>query len=204
MSRMPIRNQKKPFVKEPCDSRTIWGISGNFSPLYPCCGQVAYALRTRAPVAGSALLRPAAPRLACVKPAASVHPEPGSNSSLYELLFLYLNSFGVLPPAAPAGCPTHAVSRSQNFNVLAPVSAPPRREPFFRRKRVQRYDHFSIRQTFFSLFFKVFSVRAVGQRVADEDFFPLRRGRGRKTGFPGLSSAVFRGSEGVVFRCFCA
>ena len=29
-----------------------------------------------------------APRLACVKPAASVHPEPGSNSSLY-LIFLY-------------------------------------------------------------------------------------------------------------------
>ena len=26
----------------------------------------------------------AAPRLACVKPAASVHPEPGSNSSLYS------------------------------------------------------------------------------------------------------------------------
>ena len=31
---------------------------------------------------------PAAPRLACVKPAASVHPEPGSNSSLYNL---YIN-----------------------------------------------------------------------------------------------------------------
>ena len=30
----------------------------------------------------------AAPRLACVKPAASVHPEPGSNSSLYIFLFL--------------------------------------------------------------------------------------------------------------------
>ena len=27
----------------------------------------------------------AAPRLACVKPVASVHPEPGSNSPLYEL-----------------------------------------------------------------------------------------------------------------------
>ena len=26
--------------------------------------------------------RPAAPRLACVKPVASVHPEPGSNSTL--------------------------------------------------------------------------------------------------------------------------
>ena len=28
----------------------------------------------------------AAPRLACVKPVASVHPEPGSNSSLYKFL----------------------------------------------------------------------------------------------------------------------
>ena len=32
----------------------------------------------------------AAPRLACVKPAASVHPEPGSNSSLYNLKYLSL------------------------------------------------------------------------------------------------------------------
>ena len=31
----------------------------------------------------------AAPRLACVRPVASVHPEPGSNSSLYSFLFLY-------------------------------------------------------------------------------------------------------------------
>ena len=30
----------------------------------------------------------AAPRLACVKPVASVHPEPGSNSSLYKF-YLY-------------------------------------------------------------------------------------------------------------------
>ena len=30
---------------------------------------------------------PAAPRLACVKPAASVHPEPGSNSSMYNILY---------------------------------------------------------------------------------------------------------------------
>jgi hypothetical protein len=41
--------------------------------------QVAYALRTRAP----RLLRNV--RLACIKPAASVHPEPGSNSPLYIL-----------------------------------------------------------------------------------------------------------------------
>ena len=30
---------------------------------------------------------PAAPRLACVKPVASVHPEPGSNSSLFKLFY---------------------------------------------------------------------------------------------------------------------
>ncbi len=33
----------------------------------------------------------AAPRLACVKPAASVHPEPGSNSSLYISISLSLS-----------------------------------------------------------------------------------------------------------------
>ena len=32
------------------------------------------------------------PRLACVKPAASVHPEPGSNSSLY-ILNMLMNKF---------------------------------------------------------------------------------------------------------------
>ena len=35
----------------------------------------------------------AAPRLACVKPAASVHPEPGSNSSLYISLYKFLSLF---------------------------------------------------------------------------------------------------------------
>ena len=30
-----------------------------------------------------------APRLACVRPVASVHPEPGSNSSLYDFFLLF-------------------------------------------------------------------------------------------------------------------
>ena len=49
-------------------------------------------LLTRAPVAGRSalLLSPDAPRLACVKPAASVHPEPGSNS---PLLYIFSDSF---------------------------------------------------------------------------------------------------------------
>ena len=39
----------------------------------------------------------AAPRLACIRPAASVHPEPGSNSPLYyNLKLLTINSACVL------------------------------------------------------------------------------------------------------------
>ena len=34
----------------------------------------------------------AAPRLACVKPVASVHPEPGSNSSLYNVFSYFFPS----------------------------------------------------------------------------------------------------------------
>ena len=48
-------------------------------------------LRTRAPVATKLLLIRDAPRLACVKPIASVHPEPGSNSSLLSFPCLTLN-----------------------------------------------------------------------------------------------------------------
>ena len=45
-------------------------------------------LLTRAPVATKSIATfYAAPRLACVRPVASVHPEPGSNSSLYLFFF---------------------------------------------------------------------------------------------------------------------
>ena len=37
------------------------------------------------------------PRLACVKPAASVHPEPGSNSSLYSLFLAPYYIDAILP-----------------------------------------------------------------------------------------------------------
>ena len=59
-----------------------WGINSTFAGLCPGIGQIAHLLRTRAPVADRVLLLLAAPRLACVRPVASVHPEPGSNSSL--------------------------------------------------------------------------------------------------------------------------
>ena len=65
-------------------SEDISGVNPVFTGLYPSDGQVGYALLTRAPVAvtGVQALQHAAPRLACVKPVASVHPEPGSNSPL--------------------------------------------------------------------------------------------------------------------------
>ncbi len=54
------------------------GISLTFARLFPSDGQVGYALLTRAPV--DAYRKQASyivsPRLACVKPVASVHPEP--------------------------------------------------------------------------------------------------------------------------------
>ena len=40
-----------------------------------------------------ASFNPDAPRLACVRPAASVHPEPGSNSPLYKIINVLLESW---------------------------------------------------------------------------------------------------------------
>ena len=42
-------------------------------------------LRTRAPLVIIVLLQHVTVQLACIKPAASVHPEPGSNSPLYNI-----------------------------------------------------------------------------------------------------------------------
>ena len=78
---MPIRYLEH-LTPIPGRIKVLWGVNPRFHGLYPGIGQVAYALLTRAPVATNVLLHRAAPRLACVRPAASVHPEPGSNSPL--------------------------------------------------------------------------------------------------------------------------
>ena len=73
------------FHTAPCGAVRLCGISSRFQLLSPSAGQVAHALLTRPPL-GSANFRsekfPSARpvRLACVRHAASVHPEPGSNS----------------------------------------------------------------------------------------------------------------------------
>jgi hypothetical protein len=57
------------------------GISSPFDELSPIRGQIAHVLLTRAPCAHSLYCyRKLRTRLACVKHAASVRSEPGSNS----------------------------------------------------------------------------------------------------------------------------
>ena len=66
------------FTPVPCDTVVLSGISNCFQLLSPFVGQIAHALLTRPPLDYSR--RNNLVRLACVKHAASVRPEPGSNS----------------------------------------------------------------------------------------------------------------------------
>ena len=78
------------WLNDWCHS-ALFGISAPFGTLFPTKGQIIHALLTRAPLYSSAeadfLVR-----LACVRHAASVSSEPGSNSPVLILLgrFLFL------------------------------------------------------------------------------------------------------------------
>ena len=61
------------------------GISSSFPEVFPTSGQVTHVLLTRPPL-DSGSCPPGLARLACVKHAASVHSEPGSNSPLKGVL----------------------------------------------------------------------------------------------------------------------
>ena len=90
MGRIPSPNLSH-FARAPCGTLAASGVNPPFGGLCRGWGQVGYALRTRAPVDARErqALRVVSPRLACVKPVASVHPEPGSNSPLYICFFLF-------------------------------------------------------------------------------------------------------------------
>jgi hypothetical protein len=68
------------FLPGPCGPRSPCGIRLGFPGLSPAQGQVTHVLRTRSPLDRSRRNSPV--RLACVKRAASVRPEPGSNSPM--------------------------------------------------------------------------------------------------------------------------
>ena len=117
MPRMPIPRRRS-FPPTAMRPSVTCGISTGFPVLSPCGGQVAYALLTSAPVAAGVLPHRDAPRLACVKPAASVHPEPGSNSPLFYLfhsLFLCLQQHGAPMPGI--------VSLTEGFRPLPYTSS---------------------------------------------------------------------------------
>jgi|APHig6443718053_1056840.scaffolds.fasta_scaffold704206_1 hypothetical protein len=81
MGRRPIPWRLSTFIP-----KDIGGISPGFPGLFLTKGYVTYVLLTRAPLDDRS--HPA--RLACVKPAASVRSEPGSNS---PVCILVLNSW---------------------------------------------------------------------------------------------------------------
>ena len=84
MGREPTFYRIPPFTPVPCDTVVLCGISAPFGVLSPCVRQVAHALLTRPPLGYPESIRRSHQnnlvRLACVKHAASVRPEPGSNS----------------------------------------------------------------------------------------------------------------------------
>ena len=83
IGREPILQRIAPLAYRTCDQYASCGISTSFPVLSPSARQVAHALLTRPPLIGPR--RGFIVRLECVKHAASVHPEPGSNS----LSFVY-------------------------------------------------------------------------------------------------------------------
>ena len=92
MRRMPIPVRIAPFLQKGCPLRIYAGLARVSPGCPPDRGRLhtCYSPVRRSP-AESASTPSAAPRLACVKPAASVHPEPGSNSPL----FIFFSSFSV-------------------------------------------------------------------------------------------------------------
>ena len=66
----------KSLALKSCDQNALCGISVRFHTLFHTHRQIAHALLTRPPLTVLLLFV----RLECVKHAASVHPEPGSNS----------------------------------------------------------------------------------------------------------------------------
>ena len=91
MGRELTPNRIPPFTSTGCPIVVLCGISIGFPMLSPCLGQIAHALLTRPPLEHNLPSRrtsnrvPA--RLACVKHAASVRPEPGSNSDVQSSPF---------------------------------------------------------------------------------------------------------------------
>ena len=144
------------------------------------------------------MLHPAAPRLACVKPVASVHPEPGSNSPLFILFFYF---FSVIPTARPTtsdrpgicailsldgGLPPSSFVLSL-YRIISMFSAP---FPF--RKAVTKVLPLFLTAKFFANFFFKF----LFQNPASA---PVRRPPASRSSFTTTGLFRFCGCKGTAF-----
>ena len=106
IGRESISQRIAPLISQPCGHKMSCGISVLFKTLSPSERQVTHVLLTRPPLSKSASIRKLPPnysvRLACVRHAASVRPEPGSNSLKYciesplRAFQAYLRAFAAL------------------------------------------------------------------------------------------------------------
>ena len=93
--------QRPAFPRKVSTPRDVCGISHPFGWLSPSERQITHVLLTRPPLY-SGTEAPFLARLACVKPAANVRSEPGSNSPLDSLLELVTSSFSRVRTALAA------------------------------------------------------------------------------------------------------
>ncbi len=78
IERGPVLKRIAPLILSTCVKRMSCGISSSFLKLFPTRGVVIHVLLTRLPLVYTR--RCLTVRLACLKRAASVRSEPGSNS----------------------------------------------------------------------------------------------------------------------------
>ena len=151
-------------------------------------------------------------RLACIRPAASVHPEPGSNSSLYycttdcffpEISGLAVCSFRLSSLPAPrlaADAPLTFLCWPSSFQRTL-ANSPRFSAPRSFRLRVQKYYIFPYLQQLFSLFFNIFTfylnIREINFTLFAK-VIVLRRFSCGKRGFRGL----FRGRNATFSARF--
>ena len=103
IGRESIFQRIAPLINLSCDNLMLCGISVLFRTLSPSERQVAHVLLTRPPLSLLSFSRRIIPtssvRLACVRRAASVRPEPGSNSLIMVSKAFRLQIFSKVLPA---------------------------------------------------------------------------------------------------------
>ena len=101
--------------------QVVCGIILSFPRLYPTGGQITHALLSRLPLYHCGRSHDHA-RLACIKRAASVHPEPGSNSLNENLTSFHYSA--VKEPSLPVACSLDDQRVPQLYRVSTPLSIP--------------------------------------------------------------------------------